>query len=383
MTIAIRSFAKINLGLKIGPSRPDGFHELRTIYQTLALHDLVRVEAQPGSGIEIRCNDSRVPLDATNTCYQMAERVLAVLAEAGPPIARRTADPSAPLGSARDGNENKGAFNYTASRRKVLIDIDKRLPVQGGLGAASSNGVATMLGMEQALGVSLSAADKLRIAAEVGSDVPLFLIGGTVLGIGRGEEVYPMQDLPTQHLVIVTPPIGVSTPKAFAQWDQRLSQSGLESDDALTDRGTIGTINKSSHAAFAWLSRNFFLQSGSPSSPAFELEGVETEPASGVPAKGGDRAETLLLDLVRTGIENDFERVVFPEYPELREVKRLLQREGALYASLSGSGSTLYGVFASGEEANAAAGRMSAAGHPAIATTTLTRKEYWKAVTGQ
>jgi 4-diphosphocytidyl-2-C-methyl-D-erythritol kinase len=383
MTIAIRSFAKINLGLKIGPARPDGFHELRTIYQTLALHDLVRVEVEPGSGIEIRCNDPRVPLDATNTCYQMAERVLAVLAEAGPPIARRTADPSAPLRSARDDKENDGTSNYTASRRKVLIDIDKRLPVQGGLGAASSNGVATMLGMEQALGVSLSAADKLRIAAEVGSDVPLFLIGGTVLGIGRGEEVYPMQDLPTQHLVIVTPPIGVSTPKAFAQWDQRLSQSGLESDDALTDRGTIGTINKSSHAAFAWLSRNFFLQSGSPSSPAFELEGVETEPASGVPAMGGDRAETLLLDLVRTGIENDFERVVFPEYPELREVKRLLQREGALYASLSGSGSTLYGVFASGEEANAAAGRMSAAGHPAIATTTLTRKEYWKAVTGQ
>src|SRR5580658_6365213 len=150
MTIAIRSFAKINLGLKIGPARPDGFHELRTIYQTLALHDLVRVEAQPGSGIEIRCNDSRVPLDATNTCHKMAERVLAVLAEAGPPIARRTADPSAPLGSARDGNENRGAFNYTDSRRKVLIDIDKRLPVQGGLGAASSNGVATMLGIEQA-----------------------------------------------------------------------------------------------------------------------------------------------------------------------------------------------------------------------------------------
>jgi 4-diphosphocytidyl-2-C-methyl-D-erythritol kinase len=77
MSIAIRSFAKINLGLKIGPARPDGFHDLRTIYQTLALHDLVRVDVQPGSGIEIRCNDQRVPLDQTNTCYKMAERVLA------------------------------------------------------------------------------------------------------------------------------------------------------------------------------------------------------------------------------------------------------------------------------------------------------------------
>ena len=85
-------------------------------------------------------------------------------------------------------------------------------------------------------------------------------------------------------------------------------------------------------------------------------------PASGVPAFGGDRAETPLLDLVRTGIENDFERVVFPEYPELREVKVLLQREGAQYASLSGSGSTLYGLFASADEAQAAAGAHESRG---------------------
>src|SRR5262249_33861269 len=102
--------------------------------------------------------------------------------------------------------------------------------------------------------------------------------------------------------------------------------------------------------------------------------------ASGVPAAGGDRAETPLLDLVRAGIENDFERVVFPEYPELREVKELLLREGAQYASLSGSGSTLYGLFAAEREARGAGERMSAAGHKAIATTTLTRAEYWAAM---
>ncbi len=76
MPIAIRSFAKINLGLKIGPARADGFHELRTIYQTLALHDVMRVDVQTGSGIEIRCNNPRVPLDESNTCYKVAERVL-------------------------------------------------------------------------------------------------------------------------------------------------------------------------------------------------------------------------------------------------------------------------------------------------------------------
>ena len=100
-------------------------------------------------------------------------------------------------------------------------------------------------------------------------------------------------------------------------------------------------------------------------------------PASGVPALGGDRAETPLLDLVRTGIENDFERVVFPEYPELREVKSVLLREGARFASLSGSGSTLYGLFDSASGAQAGAERMRAAGHVAVATSTVTRQQYW------
>ena len=160
MSIGIRSFAKINLGLKIGPARPDGFHELRTIYQTLALHDLIQVDVQPGSGIEIRCNNPRVPLDQSNTCYKVANRVL------------------------------------NTAKAKVLVQIDKRLPVQGGLGAGSSNAVATMLGLEQALETKISPRDKMRIAAEIGSDVPLFLIGGTILGVGHGEEVYPLQDLP-------------------------------------------------------------------------------------------------------------------------------------------------------------------------------------------
>src|SRR5271165_1676632 len=328
MPIAVRSFAKINLGLKIGPTRADGFHELRTIYQTLALHDVVRVEVQPGSGIEIRCDNPRVPLDESNTCYKIAERVL------------KTA-----------------GFQV-----RVVIQIDKRLPVQGGLGAASSNAVATMLGMESALETILSPEEKLRIAAEVGSDLPLFLIGGTVLGVGRGEEVHPLQDLPTLHLVVVTPSIGVSTPTAFARWDEVAAR-----EPELTGTGTAGTINEFGQAPFASLSESVFSQAASAS-----------EPASGVPAVGGDRAETLLLDLVRAGIENDFERVVFPEYPDLREVKRVLEREGARYASLSGSGSTLYGVFTSGEEAQAAAKRMTAAGHAAVVTTTLTRNEYWR-----
>jgi 4-diphosphocytidyl-2-C-methyl-D-erythritol kinase len=104
-----------------------------------------------------------------------------------------------------------------------------------------------------------------------------------------------------------------------------------------------------------------------------------TGTTSGVPsANARDRAEALLLDLVRTGIENDFEAVVFPQHPELREVKKLLLREGAGYASLSGSGSAVYGLFASSRMAAAAAVRLRQQGLAARATKTLPRREYWR-----
>lgn len=328
MPTSTRSFAKINLGLKLGPRRPDGFHELRTIYQTIALHDVIRVSLEPGSGIEIRCKEAKVPLDESNTCYKVADRVMRAVH--------------------RDG--------------KVTIQIEKHLPVQGGMGAASSNAVATLLGLERELRTRLPPDEKLRIAAEVGSDLPLFLIGGTVLGTGRGEEVYPLEGLPPLHLVAVIPTVGVSTAAAFARWDDSAAR-----ESQLTGSGAAGTINTFSNTVFGWLSESLLWQNSAAG-----------EPASGVPAGSGDRGETPLLDLVRAGIENDFERVVFPEYPDLREAKRVLQREGARYASLSGSGSTIYGIFASAEEAQSAAHRMKAAGHAAVATTTVGREQYWR-----
>ena len=194
MKVMVRSFAKINLGLRIGAAREDGFHELLTVYQTIGLHDVIRVSVGRGRGIEILCDDPRVPRDESNTCFRMVERALPALRAKG----------------------------------RVVIEIEKRLPVQGGLGGASANAVATLLGLERALGKRLAAEDRLRIAAEVGSDLPLFLVGGTVLGVGRGEQVYPLADLAAIPLVIVTPEVGVSTPKAFAEWD-RIGGRGLTS----------------------------------------------------------------------------------------------------------------------------------------------------------
>jgi 4-diphosphocytidyl-2-C-methyl-D-erythritol kinase len=321
MTVAVRSFAKINLGLYIGAARADGFHDLRTVYQTIALHDVIRVSVERSSGrddgIEIVCKDQQVPLDSSNTCWRMAERVMAELGVKG----------------------------------RARIEIEKRLPVQGGLGAASSNAVATMIALERALKKKLSGVARLRIAAEVGSDLPLFLVGGTALGVGRGEEVYPLPDLPSVAIVVVLPEVGVSTPHAFADWD-RLTRSGAS--DRLVEVGC---------ALSAWLSG---LTSGYPN--------------TGASAKGGSRAGNLLSDLVRTGIENDFEKVVFPKYPELRDIKGELERAGSHYASLSGSGSTLYGLFRLPAEAAKAARRLRKQRLKAVATRTLTRSQYWKKI---
>ena len=309
MTVSVRSFAKINLGLRIGAQRADGFHELLTVYQTIGLHDVIRVSVDRGSGIEIQCADPRVPRNESNTCYRIIEKAMQAL----------------------------------KARGRVTIEIEKRLPVLGGLGGASTNAVAALLGLERALKQFLPAYERLRIASEVGSDLPLFLVGGTVLGLGRGEQVFPLQDLPATACVVVTPEVGVSTPRAFAEWDRKLT--GSVPSDRMIELG---------RGLSAWLSDSY----------------------SGAPFRRG-RRENPLLELVRAGIKNDFEQVVFPEYPELSEAKSTLERAGVKYASLSGSGSTVYGLFASKEAARAAVAKLRKQGWAAQATVTLRRAEYW------
>jgi 4-diphosphocytidyl-2-C-methyl-D-erythritol kinase len=250
-------------------------------------------------------------------------------------------------------------MSLLGAKGKVIMDIEKRLPVQGGLGGASSNGIAALLALERVLGKQLSGPEKFRIAAEVGSDLPLFLIGGTVLGVERGEQVFPLSDVPSSPCVLATPDIGVSTPRAFRDWDDKLRQT-LEAA-TLTTSLASDRINEFGRRVSSWLS-GFAPTTG--------------RAASGVPASGRGRAETPLLDLVRTGIENDFEEVVFPKYPELREIKRVLEAAGASYASLSGSGSALYGLFRDKTDAEKAAARLRKAGIPALSTATLTRQQY-------
>ena len=351
MPVSVRSFAKINLGLRIGARREDGFHDLLTVYQTIGLHDVIRVSAGRGSGIEIQCADPRVPRDESNTCYRIVEKAMLALQAKG----------------------------------RVTIEIEKWLPVQGGLGGASSNAVAALLGLERVLKKSLSAEERLRIAAEVGSDLPLFLLGGTVLGVGRGEQVYPLEDLPGEACVVVTPEVGVSTPKAFAEWDRLCGADALARDSgppanaarAVESSRPAGSETRPHTSSAAGTDQ---LTVENPSDRMNLLgRGLSAwlgEKYSGAPFRRG-RRENPLFELVRTGIQNDFEEVVFPEYPELSEAKKALERTGAKYASLSGSGSTLYGLFASKEAARLASARLKKQSWNAQATVTLTRKQYW------
>jgi 4-diphosphocytidyl-2-C-methyl-D-erythritol kinase len=346
MTVTIRSFAKINLGLRIGAARGDGFHDLLTVYQTIGLHDVIRVGVGRGSGIQIRCADPRVPLDESNTCFRMVEKAMVALRAKG----------------------------------RVVIEIEKRLPVQGGLGGASANAVSTLLGLERAMGKSLSPADRFRIAAEVGSDLPLFLVGGTVLGVGRGEQVYPLEDFAATACVVVTPEVGVSTPRAFAAWDaiQGLKPESSGPADAVL-KGRSSTKSGKSGAELTVAAGSDRMGELGRGLSAWLSEMCSSAP-SGFAGRG--RAENPLLWLVRAGIENDFERVVFPEYPELSDGKSALLRAGAKYASLSGSGSALYGLFASREAAARAVVQLRKLGWAAVATSTLTRRAYWRRVVG-
>ncbi len=362
MPTTVRSHAKINLGLGIGAPRPDGFHALTTLYQTLDLFDLVTVTADLAATTALRLtsNDNRVPTDSRNTAWKMVSLALQALGVSA----------------------------------EVDIHIEKRLPVQGGLGAGSANAVAALVGLEAELGLTgqqvsksasrpdsyagglngaaLWSAQRLQIAAQVGSDVPLFLIGGTILGLDRGQQVFPLPDIEPVWCVVATPEVGVSTPQAFRDWDALCAAEGL-TQEASADK--LDELSRAYASAF------------SGAIP----RGQQGVGSSGVLLYGEDLAGPQESALVRTGISgwilNDFERVVFSQHPPLAEIKRLLAASGtpeaALHASLSGSGSALFGLYLTRGDAEAARERLRPAGIASHLTRTLPRSAYWREMLSQ
>jgi len=260
--LRLRSFAKVNLDLRVLNKRPDGYHELRTIFQTISLADTLEVEYQPGrTRIELK-SDLNIP---DNIIVRAADSVLQAT--------RRT-----------------GRFGFV---------LQKRVPLGGGLGGGSSNAAAVLLALPVLLRKPLPMEKLLELAASLGSDVPFFLLGGTAIGLGRGTELYALPDAPAHPALLIAPGIHISTPEAYAR-----------------------------------LGRKF--QTASPTTAANTFNPVAWRIANASPIEDW-------------GVVNDFETVVFRLHPQLKSIKGKLLKLGARPALMSGSGSSLFGIFQSRE----------------------------------
>jgi 4-diphosphocytidyl-2-C-methyl-D-erythritol kinase len=293
-SVRVPAYAKVNLCLDVLGRRADGYHELRTIFQAISLHDTLALETQKDAGIDLRIiGNSRL---------------------AGEP-----------------GHDNLVYRAIDELRRELGIRpgvravLTKRIPVGRGLGGGSSDAAAALIGMLRLAGKSIEAARLSKIASGLGADVPFFLHGGRALGIGRGDEVYPLFDLTRRNVLVVSPQeIAVPTRDAY-QW---LAEQ-------LTKRPDATKLMR--FCALCW-------------SP-----------------QGG-------------ALTNDFEAAVFPRYPRLAAIKRELLRQGAAGASLAGSGSAVFGIFQ-----NPAKARRAARAFPkdqVFACSTLSRAEYRRKMGG-
>jgi 4-diphosphocytidyl-2-C-methyl-D-erythritol kinase len=286
-SISIRAHAKINLDLRVLGTRPDGFHELRTVFQAISLHDTVECMPRPGP-FAIECSTAGVPLDRANLIWTAAEILWRSLRRSGP---------------ARD----------------VVVRLHKRIPLQAGLGGGSADAAATLVGLAKAWREPVRPAQLTDVAAVIGSDVPFFLSGGTALGLGRGDEVYPLADLPRHWVVLVIPGFGVSTADAYGWYD--------------AERGRGSGVREPQHVPGPWPSR----------------------------------AAQMI---------NDLEAPIARHHPEIDQMKTALRRAGALAAAMTGSGSTVFGLFQKRQDATAAVARLSSSGWRTILTESLGRGEY-------
>ncbi len=294
MTRAVtgRTFAKINLGLRVKGRRPDGYHELQTVFQAIDLADTLTFRAAAGP-VRVRCSGEQAPADERNLVWQAAERLWATLGR-----------PDAPAG--------------------VSVAVRKRSPPQAGLGGGSADAAAALGALARIWRARLTEIDVSGIAADLGADVPYFLCGGTALGLGRGDEIFPLADLPPLPVVVAMPRFGIATADAFRWFDEDV-----------------------------------------------DIGAAEPAPAAG---SARPRCPTLWRpDADR--LVNDLEACVVRRRPVIGEMIARLRESGASAAAMSGSGSAVYGLFPDSRRASRAAAQLAGRGWTALATRTLTRRE--------
>jgi 4-diphosphocytidyl-2-C-methyl-D-erythritol kinase len=258
-SIALKAYAKVNIGLQVKDQRKDGFHNIHTVFQELELHDLILIEKQP-RGWNIKINDSETPTDESNTCIQAYIAV-------------------------------KNRFFEVEG---ISITLEKHIPSGAGLGGGSSDAAAVLRGLRELFDLPLDNRELSEIAVNIGADVPFFILGGTQIGNGIGDVLSQVNNPIDGYYLLIVPDIFVST-----AWAYKALKKHLKDD-----------IDRPNFA--------HFLESNNISNVIFD---------------------------------NDFERIVIPTYPKIGEIKKGLLEVGASYASLSGSGSTVFGIF--DEEAKA------------------------------
>ena len=283
--LVVRSFSKINLALSILGQRADGFHEIRTVFQSIDLGD--EIEFLPSPAIDLSCEGMPdVPITDNLVWKAACELARAVPGELG-----------------------------------AKIKLRKKIPPGSGLGSGSSNAAATLIGLCRFWDLSLPAAELQRLAAGLGSDVPFFLHGGTALGVGRGDEIYPLPELQTTNLLVIIPAVHISTAEAY-----RSLSLGLTS---------MRSANKIQYFCSRLRENKSCL----------------------------------------TAVFNDFEASILAAYPAVMEARDFLIARGATGALLSGSGSSVFGFF-SDEESALAASRTARETWRVFPAKTLTSAEY-------
>jgi 4-diphosphocytidyl-2-C-methyl-D-erythritol kinase len=250
-TLTLPAFAKINLGLRVLGKRPDGYHEIDTVLQTISLHDTIQLTITDSPEIVLSCNDRSLPQGADNLVYRAAHAL---------------------------------QLRFSAEKG-VHIRLEKRIPAQAGLGGGSSDAAVTLVGLAQLWEPNATLGDVLQIAAELGSDVPFFFCGGTVRAGGTGSSLTVLDDTPERYLLIVKPNAGISTSAAYESLKARPLTSALTTAGAKTILSSSGQGENSDSLDHKGLQNDF-------EPVAFQLE-PEIERAKIALMRAG--AEAVLL----------------------------------------------------------------------------------------
>lgn len=258
-SVKLKALAKINLDLRVLNKRLDGFHELRTVFQTISLGDSIQIDYEPARRTELKL-DGNVDIP-DNLILRAAQAVL----------------------------------EATKTNARIRFRLEKRIPMGGGLGGGSSDAAAILLALPVLAGKSVPIRE---VAADLGSDVPFFLEGGTAVAVGRGTEFYNLPDIAEQPILVASSGLHVATGPAYQVLDR-----------GLTFTGSLYRIN------------------------GFQ---------EFVRALGDERR----ADLASASSENDFEAVVFRQFPKLKTIRAKLSKSGVV-ARMTGSGSAIFAIYAS------------------------------------